>query len=93
MESVWLGRPEILVSARGSCRLQAFNSAVNICSQAFYFAQINSVIPGGLGPGWASKLYLLQTVFFLLKYCGSKQRSYFHLAGYVPFLPSFASVI
>lgn len=72
---------------RGSCRFWAFNSVVNICSKAFYFAQINSVIPSGLGPGWASKLYLLQAVFFFfLKYCG-KQRRYLHLAGYVPFLP------
>lgn len=90
MESVWPRRPEILVSVLGgSCRFWAFNSAVNICSKAFYFAQINSVIPSGLEPGWAYKLYLLQIGFFFsfpFK-CGGKQRRYLHLAGYVPFLP------
>lgn len=65
VESVWPRRPEILVSVLGgSCRFWAFNSAANICSKAFYFAQINSVIPSGLEPGWAYKLYLLQIGFF-----------------------------
>ena len=55
---------DIGVCTRGSCRFRAFNSVVNICSKAFYFAQINLVIPSGLGPGWAYRLYLLQNVFF-----------------------------
>jgi hypothetical protein len=72
----------------------AFDSVVNICSKAFYFAQINSAIPSGLGPGWASPLHLLQTAFFLsFKYCDGKQRRYLYLASYVPFLPSFTFLI